>query len=304
MRATTTGTLSSRAAVSRTASSRSKLRQLDDRRDGRIEFKAIGAGIEELVNSHIDRAGCDARVTLQRRPDGLAEPHLGAACTAMERRHAEAQGIDVRGMSMRSLLSTPGYTPATVRGVHLRAHHEAVAEIERRREEGKRQALQRAPVVEDERPGATAPSPMSPRRRPRTRRVKVEDERPGATAPRPKVAAEEAAHQAPEGRPANPGRDRANAQVAAAETAHPRPEGRRPDGSHGADAQVAATDTGHPDDQRRGARGGSSDCANPTSAAARTALAADDVRGASAHTGRGIAEVRARETVHPATRRR
>lgn len=183
MRATTTGTLSSRAAVSKTASSRSKLRQLDDRRDGRIEFKASGAGIEELVNSHIDRAGCDARVTLQRRPDGLAEPHLGAACTAMERRHAEAQGIDVRGMSMRSLLSTPGYTPATVRGVYLRAHHEAVAEIERRQEEGERQALQRAPVVEDEIPDAVAPSPMSPRRRPRTRQVKVEDERPGATAP-------------------------------------------------------------------------------------------------------------------------
>lgn len=160
-----------------------KLRQLDDRRRGRIEVKAIRAGIEKLINRHLERAGSEARISLQRRPDGLAEPHLGAACTAMERRHAEAQGIDVRGMSMRSLLSTPGYTPATVRGVHLQAHHEAVAEIERRREEGERQPLQRAPVVDDETPDAVAPTPRSPRRRPRTRRVKVEDETPRATAP-------------------------------------------------------------------------------------------------------------------------
>lgn len=97
-----------------------KLRILDEHRTGRIEVAEIRQLWEGTANTHLERAGHDARVYVGRREDGNPVPTLGAGCTALEREAAEDRGEVVENRSVADLVSTG--EAVTWRGKALRRH--------------------------------------------------------------------------------------------------------------------------------------------------------------------------------------
>ena len=136
-----------------------KLRVLDEKRTGRVEFKAIRELAQARLNTHLERAGSDARVNFSRRTDRLPEPTLGAACTAMERRNAEAEGIEIDRLSIKQLLTTPGYKAATKRGETLQDHYEMVARLEKHQQEQAKDLERDAARPEYTMPAVSEPEP-------------------------------------------------------------------------------------------------------------------------------------------------
>lgn len=134
-----------------------KLRVLDDHTTGRGEIRVLRELVETGTNRALERAGIPDRVSLQRRADGLAQPKLGQACTALEREGARAAGHKVENMAMSDLVTQPGYEPVTERGRRLREHVETAweraerdieLEYRRTRERGYRTPVVKEPAVQ------------------------------------------------------------------------------------------------------------------------------------------------------------
>ena len=94
---------------------------------GRV-VKRIRKLHERIVNKALEKAGINVRIAVGKNISGDPAPTLGNACAAMERRAAEADGIDITGMSIAEVTGashpTTGRrrTPVTRKGKSLARH--------------------------------------------------------------------------------------------------------------------------------------------------------------------------------------